>query len=800
MGVVPPPGAGTGHEPGTPLPRAAAQRGNERQPVKQAAAPIGWRASLRHRCGALRGDLAGGVTAALVLPAVEGSYGLVAFAALGPDLVPLGFLLGALTAAAGTLVTLLAGGRGPLLSGCSAALALLTASLIGWLIADARFTGADGRPLLPLLLSFVGLGLVLAGVLQVAAARLRLGALVRYIPYPVYAGYMIGVALLMVIAMLPHLAGLPPGAALSSVVHEPQRLQWLAPVVAAVALWFSLKPRAGTGRLPAYLSGLLAAALLHHALARTPLAGELGPLFEAPAFAWPRADTLAPVLQHLGDGLLADKIGVVLLFAAAVALMSTLQSTLSASVVDELTHARRDGDRELQAQGVANIVLGAIGALPSAGATARSKVSLDAGACSSASRAVFAVALLLVLIFGLRFMHLLPLAAIAGVFVALAASMVDAWSRGAVRVVLRRIRQRGPAGRIPPALLQSCAVMLLVAGVTVFVSLALAVFLGVLVAMVLFIRSNCRPPIRRVAHADRRRSRKIRPAQQAALLTQHGARIALVEFDGALFFGTAQEADAAIEALARGADTIVLDFERVSEVDASAARMLLRAADALAGAGKRLLLSGLALDDLRARSIQDMDVHARLAHAQIFADADRALEFAEDRLLDTLAPAAAAHAPLPLAHTLLGSGLGAQELAVLAGLLVERRFARGDLIFRRGDPGDVLYVLLQGQVGIWLHAPAADADAAARARSRRLVSYAPGVVFGEMGLMHGQPRSADAVAEEATVVLELARAAYDALARDHAVLLGKLLLGINGLLGARVRALTGELEAALAAP
>jgi len=757
--------------------------------MSAAIAPVGWWASLRHRHGAARGDLAGGITAALVLPAIEGSYGLVAFAPLGPDLVQLGFLLGAMTAAVGTLVTVLAGGRGPLLSGCSAALALLFASLIGWLIADPRFIGADGRPVLPLLLSFLGLGLVLAGVLQLIVARLRLGGLVRYIPYPVHAGYMNGVAVLMFVAMLPHLAGVPPGVALGW-----QHVKWLAPVIAAVALWFSLKRRAGTGRIPAYLTGLLAATLLHHALARTPLAGALGPLFDPPTFAWPRVDTLAPAMQHI-DGLLADKIGVLLLFAVAAALMSTLQSALAAGTIDDLTHARRDGDRELQAQGLANVVLGVIGALPSGGATARSKVNLDAGGRTGASRLIFAVALLLVLIFGLQFMHLLPLAAIAGVFVALAFSLVDAWSRGATRVVLRQARHRGAgrAARVPLALLQSYAVMLLVAGVTVFVSLALAVFLGVLVAMVLFIRSNCRPPIRLVAHGDRRRSRKIRPAEHAALLGQHGARIALVELDGALFFGTAEEADAAIEALTQTADTIVLDFERVTEVDASGARVLLRAADAVGSAGKQLLLSGLTLHDARARSIQDMDVHARLAQAQIFPDADRALEFAEDRLLGTLAPAAAPHEPLPLADTLLGGGQTAEELAVLAGLLVERRFAQGEVIFRRGDPGDALYVLLQGQIGIWLHAAG---DTTPRVRGRRLVSYAPGVVFGEMGLMHGQPRSADAVAEEATVVLELARSAYDELAHDHPALLGKLLLSINGLLGARVRALTDELDAA----
>ncbi len=758
------------------------------------AASGGWWSSLRRRHGVARGDIAGGITAALVLPAIEGSYGLVAFAPLGPDWLQYGFLIGALTAALGTLVSLLAGGRGPLLSGCSAALALLFASLIGWLMADPRFHGADGRAAVPLLLSFVALGLVLAGVLQLLVARLKLGGLVRYIPYPVHAGYMNGVAVLMVGAMLPHLAGLMPGAPV-----QWQSVRWLAPVVAAAAIWFSLKPRRGTGRLPAYLTGLLAATLLHHLLSLTPLAGELGPLFEPPAFTWPRADTLAPALQHARDGLLLDKAGVLLMFAAAAALMATLQTALAAGTIDELTRVHRDGDRELQAQGASNIVLGVIGALPSSGATTRSKVNLDAGGRTTASRLVFAAALLVVLLVGLRFMHWLPMAAIAGVFVALAFSLVDAWTRGATRVVLRQLRQGGARGRAPLALLQSYAVMLLVAGVTAFVSLALAVFLGVLVAMVLFIRSNVRPPIRLVAHADRRRSRKVRPAEHAALLTAHGQRIALVELDGALFFGTAEEADAAIEALAERADIIVLDFERVTDVDASGARVLLRAADAVNAAGKRLLLSGLAAHDVRARSIQDMDVHARLEHAQIFPDADRALEFAEDSLLRTLAPVAAPNAPLPLADTLIGAGLDAGELAVLGNFVVEQRFAAGDVIFRRGDAGDELYVLLQGQVGIWLHA-AGEAGGPATQRGRRLVSYAPGVVFGEMGLMHSQPRSADAVAEEASVVLTLTRDAYEELTRTQPALLGRILLSINALLGSRVRALTDELDAAQAVP
>jgi len=190
-----------------------------------------------------------------------------------------------------------------------------------------------------------------------------------------------------------------------------------------------------------------------------------------------------------------------------------------------------------------------------------------------------------------------------------------------------------------------------------------------------------------------------------------------------------------------------------------------------------------------------MDVHNRLADAQFFSDADRALEHAEDRLLATLLPTAPEDKPLRLDETLLGAGLDADAIALLESMMTERRVPEGQAIFRRGDPGDAMYVSVHGQVGIWLPA---DPGAAAGGRARRMVSYAPGVVFGEIGLLQNQTRSADAIAEDDVILLELARPQYERIAAEHPALLAKLLLNVGMLLASRVRALTNELEAAQA--
>ena len=746
----------------------------------------GWWRSLLQRDGVARGDLAGGLTAALVLPAVEGGYGLIAFGPLGPDVQQIGFLLGAWAAAVATIVSMLAGGRGPLLSGSGAALALLVSSLIAALIADPRFLGADGRPFLPAILAFVALGVVIAGALQVALATMKLGRLVQFVPFPVHAGYISGSAVLMVGAMIPHALGLQASAA----EFDPAQVRWLAPIIALAALAVALRPPRWTRPVPPYLLALLTATGLHHLLALTPLAGALGPLLDAPQFQWPTFDAMAPLPEQVSSGLVRDQLWLLLQFAFAVAMMASLQSALAGSTIDELTHKRRSSERELFAQGWANVVVGVIGAPPSAASTTRSKLNLDAGGRTAVSRLAFGISMLVLLSVGLQFMDLLPMAAIAGVFFAVAVGLIDEWTRGATGVLWREALNR----RAPRQLLQSYAAMLLVAGVTVFVSLPAAIGLGTLVAMVMFIRSNSKPPVRRVVHADRRSSRKVRPAAEAELLRAHGRRIAVIELDGALFFGTAEAAGEEIERLVRDSEFIVIDFERVKDVDASGARVLLHAARQVQRAGRHLFIAGLVADDPRTRMIRDMDVAQHLAEAQYFADADAALERAEDRLLESLEGLAGERPALTLAQTLLGAGLAADELRLLDSLMVRRQVRGGEAVFRRGEPSDALYVSLQGQIGIWL--PAAGEGGG---RARRMVSYAPGVAFGEMGLLQGHPRSADAIAEEDALVLELPRVSYERIVGDHPALLGKMLLNLGVLLSSRVRALTDELEAMQAA-
>jgi SulP family sulfate permease len=746
-------------------------------------------APARRRWWPTRGDWLGGAIAAVVMLAIDGSCGLIALAPLGPQFAALGFLWAIYAAVLSSLLTPLAGARGPLLCGPSTALALLVAPTLAALMHDPAFL-VGGQPDATRLLAFVALGIALSGVLQLVMAASGLARAIRYVPYPVHAGFMNAIAVLTALAVLPPTFGVSRETwheGLGSVLAQAH------PATVAVALltaWIALRPPRWTRRVPAYLAALIVGSLAHHTLALLLGASALGPLLGTVPLQMPDSELWASMAGLLDDGTLRQKAGPLLQFAVTAALIGSLQTLVSASVVGGQLQTRLNGDRELRAHGVANVVAGFVGALPSAAAVGRSAVGVQSGARTAGSRVVFALCLPLVLGLGAPLLHLLPMGAIAGIFLAVAVGLVDAWSVRATRVLLRGLWQRHAPAR---SLAASYGVMLLVAAAATFLSLAHGVALGVVVAMLMFIRSNSRDPVRAVGFGDRRHSLKVRSAAAVQWLQTHGHRIAVLELDGPLFFGTADAVASRLETLAREADQLIVDFRRAGDVDATGARILMQAAEAVRRRGKHLLLASLPLADERARVIREMDVHGQLADTDFFANADLALEHAEDRLLAQGHGVGDDGTVLTLAQTMFGQGLSPEQLAALAPRLGVRRVARGEAVFRRGEPGDAMVVALRGQIGIWLP----PTQGRPGDRGHRLVSFAPGVVIGEMGLLENRPRSADAIAEDDCELLEMTRATFDRLSEERPDILGRIFLNLSLHQSARMRALTDALSAAL---
>jgi SulP family sulfate permease len=420
------------------------------------------------------------------------------------------------------------------------------------------------------------------------------------------------------------------------------------------------------------------------------------------------------------------------------------------------------------------------GGVPSAGSTVRAGAIYRAGARTRMAGIFHAVILAALLLGAPRLIAEVPMAVMGGMMVMLAFTMIDGWTRDMMWKLTGPLSHRREV-------VANLAVVAIVALSVAFFDLLIAVGIGFLASMFLFIAKMSKPIIRRVSRGGELRSLKIRAPSQSDHLRDHGGRIVLVEMDGPLFFGTSDHLYLTIDRLRDGADYFILDFAHVGEMDATGARILQQIARMLAQNGKSLALSSLAVGDFNAEFLKDMGATRDLPPSRWFADSDAALEWCEDALLAKAFPDEKDEGEMRLADMPLVRGMTAEELAALESHLVRKLHDQGTLLFAEGDEGGHLFVLARGEVSIRLKLDDGR-------KSRRLAAFGPGVVFGEMALLDNRPRSADAIADSPISLYELAQGDFEALERDHPHLFAKLMRNLAAELAARLRTTSEEVR------
>lgn len=140
---------------------------------------------------------------------------------------------------------------------------------------------------------------------------------------------------------------------------------------------------------------------------------------------------------------------------------------------------------------------------------------------------------------------------------------------------------------------------------------------------------------------------------------------------------------------------------------------------------------------------------------------------------------------------MLAEGLSAAQMCMLESYLDTLVFAAPGHVFREGEAGDSLFIARDAVVDI--HVPLKFG------RCRRIASFAPGTVFGELALLEGQPRNADAVVRGAGTVWELRREALTEIGEKHPEIASRILLNLGRSLAGRVRTTTAGLRAAIEA-
>jgi anti-anti-sigma regulatory factor len=314
-------------------------------------------------------------------------------------------------------------------------------------------------------------------------------------------------------------------------------------------------------------------------------------------------------------------------------------------------------------------------------------------------------------------------------------------------------------------------------GISLFVSLmsiainvVSAVFIGIVLAVFLFVLRMSRSNIRKTYRCDVVRSRRFRSPAELEILHQQGSSVRAIELQGALFFGTADRLAQFVDADAADTKAVLLDLRRVTEIDSTGARIL---GDIDAALHARNIKLAIVLSSRTETAARLADV---FRHDRFFPDIDRAIEWAEDDLLREFDAGSATE--LSLGEVPLLRDFSADQIEGLRSWIEPVAWPTGHVVFRSGDPGSTLYLVTRGRASV--HIVQGDGDI-------RLVSFAPGAVIGELALLDRGPRSATVTVDEDLAGFALSAAAFDGLCQHQPDIAIKLLAALGHELSVRIR-------------
>lgn len=721
----------------------------------------------------LAGDLWGGLAAMLVALPSAIAFGVTIFAPLGGTYPARGAIAGILGVTALGLIAGAFGGTKRLITApCAPAAAVMSALAI-----QLMQNGATPESAV-LMLTLVGL---FCGAMQLGFGAVGLGRLIKYVPYPVVSGYLSGVGLTIIVSQVPKFLAVPKEVHFWESLASPALWQWQGVAVGVVTVAVMVTAPMFTKAVPAAILGLAAGVIAYfglglahpallvldgNALVVGPLGGAGAGFGDAIAGRW-------KAVGNLGFG----EIGTLLVPAATLAVLLSIDTLKTCVVLDALTRSRHDSNRELIGQGLGNLASSFVGGVPGAGQMGATLVNMSSGGQTRLSGLVEgALALVAFLILG-TFIAWIPIAALAGILIVVGFRMFD-------RDSLHLLKSR--------TTILDFAVIVAVVVVALTVSLIAASGTGIALAVVLFIREQIRGSIVRAkTYGNRMFSKRVRLPDEMAILEQRGDSSAIFELQGSLFFGTTDQLYTALEAEIKARSYIILDMRRVQSVDLTAVHMLEQVEGMLAERNAFLIFSALPENvpsgqDMR-RYFDEVGLVKTERRVQTFHELDDALEWVEERLIEEEHLERLQEKPLELREIDVFRARKEETLAALEACMDKRSYKAGERICARGDGGDEMFLIRRGAVRIVL--PISDTQ------SHHLATFGRGDFFGEMAFLDPAPRSADALAFTDTDLFVLSRKRFDTLAEEHKKMAVGLVLSVARVLAIRLRYANAELRA-----
>ena len=534
-----------------------------------------------------RGEIAGALSATVAMLPFVLSWGFIVYGALGAAGAQVGLTASVIAAVLGSAVMIAASGARLPSATPSASVALVLGAAVITLSRDPAIALSPAGGL-PLILAATSAMVCAAGLLVLLLGASGAGRLVRYVPRPVLAGFMDGVAILIVMSQVPLLFGLSAEAWAREGLRALAGWQWPALVASLGTALLMAAIGARWPKAPAALLALVVASLavaVWRALAAPGSPAANLQQFGAVAIALPDLGALGTWHARATLDELIPHTRLLVTTTLVLALVAAMESVLNLMAVDQRIDARSDPDRELIALGAASVVSGALGGLPLVFMRLRAIVAWNAGARSR--RSMWLACAMLALLFALAapLIERLSTAVIAGIVVMLAVGLFDRWTR--------QMLHQWRTGRHSAELGWSLGVVALVCAVTLGWGFAAGVLSGTVVAVWVFVRAMDRQLVRARFSAAEFPSRRVYAADEESGLAPLRQHIRVLELEGALFFGSADRLLDECERLPPGTATLIVDLRRVTTVDASGVSALVQLAQRLVERGIRLRLSGV---------------------------------------------------------------------------------------------------------------------------------------------------------------------------------------------------------------
>lgn len=502
-----------------------------------------------------RGDLLGGMTAAIVALPLALAFGVSATADVPTNSGAIAGLYGAISVG---FFASLCGGTPSQISGPTGPMSVVMATIFVALMKEDPDVG----------LAMAFTVVMMAGLFQILFGVLRLGKYITLMPYTVISGFMSGVGLIIITLQIAPLLG---HKASSKVVNAIQQLPGVLTNIDPVALGLGLLTLVIVFAAPPRLNRILPAPLIALVVCTA-----------ISVYGFP--DSGIPVIGNIPAGLPKLHMPVfqikhaktMLGYSVMLAMLGSIDSLLTSLVADNITHTQHDSDRELIGQGLGNLMAGVIGGLPGAGATMRTVINAKSGGQTPLSGIIHAVVLAVIVIGASPMTEPIPNAVLAGILIKVGIDIID-WS------FLKRAHRLS---------LKGAGIMYLVMFLTVFVDLVTAVAVGAFLANLLTIKSLTDLQVQTMRTITGPTDDQQMSQEEKDIIAKAQGQILLFFFSGPMSFGAAKSISQRLS-IVKAYKVLILDMSDVTRVGITASLAIENILKDAENTGKVVFLVGV---------------------------------------------------------------------------------------------------------------------------------------------------------------------------------------------------------------